>query len=380
MAISSVTAHAARIPVDRATSISNRVLAQREYVVVEIRCDDSHETGLGYAYTGTSGARVTAEIVSTILASVLVGEDEDAIVTHWQRMYEESLLAGRRGATLRAISAVDIALWDLAAKRRGLPLAVLLGGSLGPVPAYASGGYYRPDDGPWPEAVAEEIRFNQTLGFSDHKIKVGGLSVREDAERVTAACDVIQDSGRLAVDANNAYRTADEAIRAIRSFEKAAGESGLWWIEEPLSADDVNGHALIAARVDSPIATGELHQTRWEFRELIESGAAAILQPDVGVVGGVTEWMRVARTAETFSLALAPHWHANIHAQLARAAPAVIAIEHFALEKGIYNFELLLTEGTRLAFADGAVDPSRSPGIGIEFDPEALRRYAIEAH
>jgi L-alanine-DL-glutamate epimerase-like enolase superfamily enzyme len=254
---------------------------------------------------------------------------------------------------------------------------VLLGGSLEPVPAYASGGYYRPDDGPWASAVGEEIAFNRSRGFRDHKIKVGGLPVCEDAERVAAAVASLGEGGRLALDANNAYRSVADAVRAIRAFEQAAGGAELWWIEEPLSADEMAGHAAIAARVDTPIATGELHQTRWEFRALIELGAAAFLQPDAGVIGGVTEWMRVARTAETFGLPVTPHWHANVHAQLACATPSCIAVEHFLLEKDIYNFELLLTPESRLRYSGGCLHPDDRPGIGVELDPDALHRYAM---
>src|SRR5271165_4936619 len=123
-------------------------------------------------------------------------------------MYQESLLLGRRGALLRAISAVDIALWDLRAKTCGVPLAVLLGGSTTrPIAAYASGGYYRPDDGPFEQAVVNEIVANQEAGFSDHKIKVGGLPLEEDVARVAAASEAIGGRGRLALDANNAYRS-----------------------------------------------------------------------------------------------------------------------------------------------------------------------------
>ena len=178
------------------------------------------------------------------------------------------------------------------------------------------------------------------------------------------------------MDANNAYRTVPEALHAIRAFERAAEPVGLWWIEEPLSPDDNAGHAEIATRVQTPVATGEIHQTRWEFRDLIERRAAGILQPDAGVVGGVSEWMRVARTAETFGLAVAPHWHANLHAQLALTTPACLAIEHFTLEKDVYNFERLVTPATRLAFEGGCVHPSERSGLGIELDRDALERYA----
>ena len=278
---------------------------------------------------------------------------------------------------MRAISAVDIALWDLSAKRAGLPLAVLLGGSAMPVAAYASGGYYRPETRSYSDAVTQEIAGNLEGGFTDHKIKVGGLPVAEDAVRVAAAVTAMEGRGRLALDANNAYRTVAEAESALRAFEEAAGDMGLWWFEEPLSPDDVRGHARLRDRSRTPIATGEIAASRWEFRDLIEHGAADILQPDAGVLGGITEFLRVAAAAATFALPLAPHWHANLHAHLSAAVTNCLTIEYFAPEKDIYNFELLITPDTRLAAADGRVLVPERPGIGFEFQDDAVRRFAV---
>jgi L-alanine-DL-glutamate epimerase-like enolase superfamily enzyme len=357
--------------------MSTRNLDRRDYLLVEIEADGA--IGVGYSYAGTRGGGLLSLAVRDLLADVLVGANEDDIVGLWDRMYEETLLVGRRGAVLRAISAVDIALWDLQGVRRGVPLAVLLGGAVKPLPAYASGGYYRPDEGGWTEALAREIEFNRSLGFEDHKIKVGGLSVAEDAERVAAASEAIDGRGRLALDANNAYSSVAEALAATRAFEQAAGSSGLWWMEEPLSPDDIAGHARLAQELETTVATGEIHQTRWEFRELIASGAADLLQPDVGVLGGVTEWMRVARAAEVFGLPVAPHWHANVHAHLAAATPNCLTVEHFAMEKDIYNFERLLTPESRLAVGDGCVLLSERPGTGVEFDPDVVARFTVDA-
>jgi L-alanine-DL-glutamate epimerase-like enolase superfamily enzyme len=378
MAITTVRARALAVPLSRATRMSTRVLDQRHFLVVEISADAGGPVGVGYAYAGTNGGRLVAAAVDDLLAPVLTGADEQDILGLWDRMYQETLLAGRRGAVLRALSAVDIALWDLLAKTGNVPLAVLLGGTTGrPVPAYASGGYYRPGEGDWCDAVVREIEFNRSLGFHDHKIKVGGLPVAEDAARVAAAAEAIGGQGRLALDANNAYRTVAEALSASRAFERAAGRTGLWWIEEPLPPDDIAGHAELARELETVVATGEIHQTRWEFRDMIERRAADLLQPDVGVLGGVSEWLRVARTAETFGVPVAPHWHANIHAHLAVATPNCVSVEHFALDKDIYNFELLITPDTRLSIEDGCVRCPDRPGIGIELDEESMRRFEM---
>lgn len=379
MAIQSVHATAVRIPLRRATRMATRDLGARDYLLIEVRCSDTEAVGTGYAYAGTSGGPLLAEAAIGVLAPLLVGTDGDDIHTHWERMYQESLLAGRRGAVIRALSAVDIALWDLSAKRRRIPLAAMLGGSpRRAVPAYASGGYYRPDDGDWAHAVSAEIAYNTSLGFTDHKIKVGGLTVAEDARRVAAAVEVLEPGGRLALDANNAYRSVPEALRAIRAFEEASGSAGLWWVEEPLSPEDVAGHARLTRTVETAIATGEIHQTRWDFRRLLDAEAVDIVQPDVGVVGGITEWLRVARMAEGYGVAIAPHWHANAHAPLAAAVPGCIGVEHFALDKDIYNFERLLTSESRLICSAGAIVPdAAAPGLGVTLDVDAVASFTI---
>jgi L-alanine-DL-glutamate epimerase-like enolase superfamily enzyme len=377
MLISHVAARLVRVPVARPTRMATRVLRQRDYVLVTIRADGVE--GVGYCYAGTSGGEVVREAIRSDLAAVLVGADAEDIAGTWDRMYQETLLSGRRGAVLRAMSAIDVALWDLLGQRCGLPLAVVLGGGRGPVAAYASGGYYRPEDHVTAaEQVAAEIRDNQGRGFADHKIKVGGLAPELDAERVAAAAGVIGGGGRLALDANNAYRTVKETLRAVRMFQDAAGPTELWWIEEPLAPDDIAGHAELARRLETPVATGEIAQTRWEFRALIEQQAADILQPDAGVLGGVSEWMRAARTAESFGITVAPHWHANLHVHLAAAAPNCIAVEHFALEKDIYNFETLVTPQTRLQVRDGTLSVPDRPGLGIEFDPAQVQKFTVD--
>lgn len=376
MTISSMEATVVQLPVRQPTRIATRTITRRDYVIVRVRRTDTDEEGIGYVYAGTSGGSVVADAVTSMVAPLLVGQDADDIVRSWSMAYQETLLHGRRGAVLRAISAVDIALWDVAAKRVGLPLAVMLGGSLTPVPAYASGGYYRPDAGPWAEAVGLEVEGNVAQGFSDHKIKVGGLSVPEDAERVAAAVEAMGGRGRLALDANNAYPTAADAEKALRAFEDAAGSLGLWWFEEPLSPDDIRGHARLRERCVTPIATGEIAATRWEFRDLIQQDAADILQPDAGVLGGITEFVRVAAAAATFGTPVAPHWHANLHAHLAAATVNCLTVEHFDLAKDIYNFEQLVTEESRMRVRAGTLILTDRPGLGLSLAEDVVAKYS----
>jgi L-alanine-DL-glutamate epimerase-like enolase superfamily enzyme len=359
-----VNAAALSIPLARPTRIATRTVHAREFVVVRVESDD----GIGYTYVGTVGGRIVRDAVRDCLRPLLVGQDPDLIERHWAAMYQDCLLIGRRGALLRAISAVDIALWDRLGHAAGLPLYRLLGAFRDAVPCYASGGYYRDED-PIAAVTAEMERY-VGLGFRDVKIKVGA-SLDLDVARLGAARAVIGASGRIALDANNAYRSVPEALRAARAFEPFDP----WWFEEPLSADDTAGHAALARQLELPVATGELHQTRWEFRDLLERGGADILQPDAGVLGGVSEWIKVGRAAQVFDVPVAPHWHADLHVHLAAATPNCLTVEWFSLDEDIYNFERLL--GERLVPHDGMLTLPSRPGVGLVLDEDAIARYTI---
>ena len=160
------------------------------------------------------------------------------------------------------------------------------------------------------------------------------------------------------------------AVEALRQFD-------IWWIEEPFPPDDIANHARLAARSPIPIATGELEATRWGFAQLVNHQAAHILQPDACVAGGISEWRRIAAHAAGHDIPVIPHWHANLHAQLAAATPNCIAVEYFALSEGIYNFEQLVTNP--LAVEDARITLDQVPGIGVELDWDAVRDHAIAA-
>lgn len=370
MKITNVRSVPVRVPVDRPTAISTRQLSARHYVLVWIETDDG-ASGIGYTYAGTVGGTATCDLVDHVLRPLLVDQDPGLIERHWAAMYQETLLNGRRGAALRAISAVDIALWDLLGKLSGIPVYRLLGGWADSVSAYASGGYYRPGD-PLDE-IRGEVSFYKKQGFADYKMKIGGAPFDVDVARVRAARAALGSGGRLALDANNAWHWPYEAI----VFARAVEDCNIWWLEEPLSPDDAAGHAEIARVLDLPVATGEIHATRWDFRDLIDRKAADILQPDAGVVGGITEWMKVAHTAASFNLPVAPHWHANLHAHLAAAAPNCITVEYFALDTDIYNLERLVRPGSRLQPENGRLPLSSRPGLGLEFDPAAVEHWRV---
>jgi L-alanine-DL-glutamate epimerase-like enolase superfamily enzyme len=173
----------------------------------------------------------------------------------------------------------------------------------------------------------------------------------------------------LALDINNGWQDTTEAMRAIR----AVAPFDIWWIEEPFLPDDVRSHVRLSQKSPIPIATGEIEATRWAFAELMEQHAAEIIQPDACVCGGVTEWMRIARAAHALGVPVAPHWHANLHAQLSAATPNCLTVEYFALAEGIYNFEAIVQ--APLQVAAGRIILPNEPGIGVTLDFDALRGY-----
>lgn len=363
--IERVSATPVRIPLEQPLWFSTRHVTSRDFCLVDVEAGG--ERGRGYIYAGTAGARTVATAVDELLAPILVGADPFDTEALWQRMYQETLLLGRSGAVLRAIAAADIALWDTKGHLLDLPLARMLGSTATTVPAYASGGYYRSGKGL--DGLAEEVASWRDRGFRDVKIKVGGAPLREDVERVRVAREALGADGRLALDANNAWHTPADAIRAARAFEPY----DIWWLEEPLSPDDIPGHAELAAALEMPVATGEIHANRAEFREILRQRAADIIQADAGVCGGITEWLRIARAAATFGVPVAPHWHADLHVPLVAASENGLTVEYFYLDGDVYNFARLVAEP--LHPVDGRLPVPTAPGIGIAWDEAAVQRF-----
>ena len=277
MQVTGLTAATLIIPLRTGTSIANRTMTERHYTLVRVATDGGVE-GLGFCYCGNAAGWVVTSAVRDLLARHVVGHDSHHTEGIWDAMYADALLLGRRGVVLRAMSAIDIALWDANAKAAQLPLYRYLGAARGEtVPAYASGGYYLP--GKSEQDLAAECAGYVDAGYTAVKIKVGRVDARADAARIAAARAAVGDEVELFADANNAWPDAASAIRAIRRWD----EYDLGWVEEPNPPDELAAHAAVAAAVEPPIATGEIHQTRWDFQHILDLGAAAILQPDAAV-------------------------------------------------------------------------------------------------
>lgn len=348
------------VPPHRPMSDSIQSLTQIQLILVTIKSDDGAQ-GLGYSYTIGVGGSAVAAYVRDELAPRLLGEPALDTIGLWERLFwgTNSVARGGIGAVGRA--AVDIALWDLKAHLANLPLYRLLGGVRDRLPVYNTdiGWLNFPVEQMVDEAVAAVDQ-----GFTGLKIKVGKPSAAEDVRRLAAVRTAVGPEIALMVDANQIW-TAAEAINRGRRFE----EFNLGWLEEPLPADDVGGHALVRQALSIPLAIGETLYSSYAFREYAERGAVSIMQPDVGRVGGITEWMRVAGLAAAHNLHLSPHYLMELHLHLAAAVPNALWVEY------IPSLDAVLAEPLRLT--DGHFVVPDRPGHGILFDWERLERFRL---
>ena len=365
--VTALTAATLVIPLRNVTSFATRTVSERHYTLVKVITESGIE-GLGFCYCGNAAGWLVTGAVRDLLARHVVGRDAHQTESIWDAMYRDALLMGRRGAVVRAMSAIDIALWDANAKAAELPLYRYLGAARSAVvPAYASGGYYLA--GKSERDLAAECAGYAERGFAAVKIKVGRVSAREDAARIAAVRDAIGPDVELFTDANNAWPDATAAIRAIRRWE----EYDLGWVEEPNPPDELAAHAAVAAAVEPPIATGEIHQTRWDFQQILDHEAAAILQTDAAVCGGITEFRRIAALAAGRGVTVAPHWLADLHVHLVAATPNATWVEFFPDTEVLNLMEVFQT---RLEVCEAGLAVPQEPGHGVVLDDAAVERYS----
>jgi L-alanine-DL-glutamate epimerase-like enolase superfamily enzyme len=367
--IRSVQARTVVVPLDVPTSFSTRQVTARHYTLVRVEGDDG-VSGLGFCYAGSAGGALPSLAVRALLAPLLVGQDTHRVEGLWQQMYAETILHGRAGSVMRAISAVDVALWDRNARAAGLPLHRFLGAVHDDtVPAYASGGYYLQGKGP--AQLADEMGGYVGLGFGAVKMKIGRLDASADAERLAAVREAVGPDVLVMLDANNAWRDLPTAVRAMALWEPYDP----YWIEEPFSPDDIDNHARLAERTPVLVATGEIEAGRWRHKQLLDAGAAAVLQTDAVVCGGISEFRRIAATADSYGATLCPHWFHDVHAPLVAATPNARFVEFFPDDQ-VLNFRRLVDR--QLQVRDGELVLHQDAGLGFDFDQDAVERYAAD--
>jgi L-alanine-DL-glutamate epimerase-like enolase superfamily enzyme len=363
--IKRVEARLVRMPLKVTTSFATRSVNTRDYVLVRVISDDA--VGLGYTYAGSSAGSIALEAVLALLSPLVVSKSALMVEGHWERMYRDALLHGRSGAVMRALSAIDIALWDHNARAVGLPLWQFLGSYTdGFVDCYASGGYYR--EGKSPEHLAAELAGYVEQGFKAVKMKVGLRGLEEEERRIAAARRSIGPNVRLFLDANNAWSDLFTALPFIRRFEPYSPD----WIEEPFSPDDIESHARLVAATTIPVATGEIEAGRWRFRALLDARATHVLQADALVCGGITEWRRICGLASSYGVPVYPHaWH-DIHVHLAASQPNSALAEYFVDQQIVCTQPLFDRE---LKPQGGRIALPTEPGLAFEFNDDTLERY-----
>ena len=329
-----------------------------DLITARIATDNGME-GVGYTFTpGTGGAGIHA-LIDKDLRSVVVGEDARRIEYLWDRMWWHVHFAGRGGALVFALSAIDIALWDLAGKAADEPWWRLLGGRDNRVRAYAGGVdlHFTLD------ALVAQTEGFLDQGFRAIKMKVGRQNLVEDVERVAKIREVLGPDLPLMVDGNMGWRV-DEAVRAARAF----AEYDVYWLEEPTIPDDYAGHARIARDGGVPIATGENLRTLHEFEHMIRYGEIAFPEPDVAICGGVTTWLKIASLAQAHNLPVTSHGVHDLQVHLLAAVPNASF-----LEVHMFGVESYIAHPIRIV--DGyAIAPDR-PGHGVQFDWKALAAH-----
>lgn len=366
--ITSVSVCSVRVPLESPTSFATRTVRAREYCLVKVHSSDD-VVGTGFCYVGGSAGNLTRIAVKELLGPILIGEESTRVEGLWEGMYREALLHGRAGSVMRALSALDIALWDLNARSTEMPLYKYLGHwAKDSVPAYASGGYYL--EGKTSQMLGEELAFYVRQGFKAVKIKVGRLGLAQEEDRIRAAREAIGSEVKLMLDANNAWMDLPTALLHCKIYEKY----NPYWIEEPFSPDDIENHAKLGERTDIPVATGEIEVGRWRFKELLDKRAAMILQPDAAVCGGISEWRRIAQTAASYGVSVCPHWFHDLHAHLVASVPNGCYVEYFPNDD-VFNFRRLINQ--QLVTIEGKLLLSQTPGLGFDFDEDAVTKYGL---
>jgi L-alanine-DL-glutamate epimerase-like enolase superfamily enzyme len=361
--IAGVGVHLVSLPVTNGFSDATRKVESVGYTIVRVTTDQGLE-GIGLTYHEVGG-EATRSLIERNIAPKILGRDPLETEAIWADLFAHLRGVGRKGLAFGAISAVDIALWDLKGKIVGLPLYRLLGGARTRIPVYASGGWTSYSD----EELVAEMRDMVAEGYSAIKFKVGveqAQNPRRDAKRVRKVRDAVGPDVRLLIDANNCF----DAATAVQ-FANSVRECDLLFFEEPVLADDIPGLARFKRGTDIPLATGEHEYTKYGVRDLILAEAVDIVQVDGARAGGYTEMLKIAALTEAWNLKLAPHAMEHIHIHLVAAAPNGLFLERLRL------FEEL----TAATFVNapqpvnGFIHIPDLPGLGLELDTDFIRDH-----
>jgi L-alanine-DL-glutamate epimerase-like enolase superfamily enzyme len=323
--------------------------------------DSDGAVGTGYSYTIGTGGRAVVALLRETFAPALIGRDAAMVEKIWRDLLFLTHATSVGAITSLALAAVDTALWDLRCRKAGLPLHVMAGGAQEKIRVYTTeGGWLHiPTDALVKDAVDAKAR-----GFGGCKIKVG-RPVHEDVARLRAVREAVGAGFEIFTDANQAF-AVDEAIRRVRHYE----EFDIGWLEEPLPADDLGGHVRLSASTSVPIAVGESLYSVLHFREYLQARACSIVQVDAARIGGITPWLKTAHLAESFNMAVCPHFLMELHVGLCAAVPNARWVEY------IPQLDTITTQG--MSLEGGFAVPSADPGLGIAWDFDALDAMRVD--
>ena len=381
MKITAVHTHVLKSPLAEPFAFSQGWVRQRCATLVELHTDDGL-IGWGEAFAqGLEPPEIAAAAIEHALKPLVLGADPRDTEVLWHRMYHATRDYGRKGSVVSAISAIDIALWDLAGKALGLPIHRLLGGAFRTrVEPYATG-FYRIQGQGEAARLAEEALRHHEAGFRLMKVKLG-YGVDDDIACMQAIARAIEGRGiTLMVDTNHAYGRA-EALRLGRALE----EHRLRWYEEPVVPEDLAGYAEMRARLAMPIAGGENEHTMYGYRELFAAGAVDIAQPDLGSCGGLSAARHIVALAQAHGVAVNPHvWGSAIAQAASLQLIAALPVAHHSLfaqqpvleyDRSSHPFrqhlitQPIVQQGGWLSIPDG-------PGLGVEVDRAVIERWRV---
>lgn len=389
MKIRSVKTYILKVPLGQKRFYSSQCpFPERNSFLVRIETDDGI---YGWGEGGQYGpAEPVCSCVEHVLAPFLMGRNPLEKGVLWSQMYAMTRDFGQKGSYIEAISAVDIALWDICGKALNLPVSDLMGGRFRDrVKTYATGCYYRGDDyldvKDKLKELQEEAESYISLGFNMLKVKVGLLPIEQDYLRVKAIREAVGKDVRIFVDANHAYNSFS-AIKMGRYLE----ELGIDFFEEPVPPEDREGYIEVRKALDMAVAGGECEYTRYGFKDFISRGCADIVQPDICVCGGLTEFMNIVALATAYGVMVVPHvWGSGVALSAALSAIAALpCIPHTANPVALQNepaieydrnFNPLRDELLVRGFEcrDNCVYVPEGPGLGIEINEDVLTKYTV---
>jgi len=357
MKISSIRVHRLSVPLPRPLRTAIHNYPHVHTVLVEMRSDGG-PVGSGYCFSFSArAARALAELVED-LVPCYEGKDPSRVVAHFEAAWKAINFLGHSGLAVMALSALDTACWDLAARAVDLPLYRYLGGDRRRVPTYASEGLWI--DYGIDELAAEAERF-RAKGHRAMKMRVGGPDWRVDVERARRLREAIGPDVKLLADVNQGWDVLT-AIRAGRELEAV----DLYWLEEPVLYEDLEGCARIAAALDLRIATGESEYGSLGMKRHLDLHAADVLMPDLQRMGGITEYSRAAALCRAYHQPVSSHLFMEASCHVLAAAPNALILEHMDWWQALYTEGLVIEEGSVLV-------PDR-PGTGLDLSAEALTR------